>query len=363
MMTKTLISLALVLLLTTGSFVRAAPPAAGAALQETLKKSVLGAADQLGALESWQKDLWAEVVEGYALFVRDYRAAASGVQVDVDVDAIRNYLAFSAPKVLKRDDYRFLVWVRPAKDCDECKAASEPIRNLLKLRFTRRGLKPWLVANPLKELPPLKWFWADSDLLTGQAFETELLKLLQEKNLAGAAFVSIDRELPPPDDTAHADEIHFVTKTFFIARSGNEPVRRERVTIHQGKLDTRDPSALTDQLSRLTTDALIDWGAQAESIATGAEGPARFELSITGIPDFARYLGIRSKIEAALYLSLKDLSGFVERKMWRGGVVFGFQTQKPIDAVKAALSGLALEPGNLAIVDVEQDRILKAEVR
>lgn len=65
-------------------------------LQESLKAALVEAKSKLGKLEEWQSTLFdEEAVPQYSRFIRDYRPSANGVTADIDLDSLRNYLAYA----------------------------------------------------------------------------------------------------------------------------------------------------------------------------------------------------------------------------------------------------------------------------
>src|SRR4051812_6455948 len=88
-------------------------PGKSVALQEKLKDAVRESEPKLGTLEPWQKKIFEdEVVPSYQVFIKDYRSVGREISADVDVDSIRNYLAYYAPSVSKPKENAALVVLR-----------------------------------------------------------------------------------------------------------------------------------------------------------------------------------------------------------------------------------------------------------
>ena len=117
-----------------------------------LKAAIQDAQVKFPGLTDWQKALYAnEVVPQYQRFIRDYRPAATGLSVEIDFDSLKHYLSFYAPKTLRQQSPRVLLWANPEATCARCVESSAEILKLVQARVENRGFTPvWLKTQEIE---------------------------------------------------------------------------------------------------------------------------------------------------------------------------------------------------------------------
>src|SRR5579885_2707478 len=123
-----------------------APDTRGAQ-QERLSQALLAIEPELGHLEPWQKQIFTEEAAPQAQrFIKNY----TGSTADVDFDALRNFLHFHAPELLRRVDGKVLGLVKVDPTCPKCVQSKEQIKAEISERVRRRGLDvTWLTTEDL----------------------------------------------------------------------------------------------------------------------------------------------------------------------------------------------------------------------
>jgi hypothetical protein len=262
-------------------------------------------------LEPWQKVLFEEeVVPHYQKF-----------QVGIDLDSIKRYLMFYAPKILKQKDPKILILLKADPTCTKCNDSVSAIRELVRLRVERRGLTPiWLSADdfgPASTLVP---------------FEDQMVAMVKQKNVAGALVVQWAPAPIEEIDTAHADEKKYIIHSFL--RIGENSFRNR-----QKELMDTDSFEVVE--ARLLTDLFTDLGARIEweqaNLAENSKEEVLIEVS--GIKDFAQYSRIKTKLQT----QLKDVTAIEDRKLSRDQIVFAVYTKKKVDEVRADLATIELD--------------------
>ena len=91
-----------------------------------------------------------EVVPQYAFFLKDYSQVGNKVSVQVDTDAIKSYLAFSAAKNIPTGTAQLLLYLKADPHCPKCIEASTEVKRSMQARAERRGFIPvWMTPEEL----------------------------------------------------------------------------------------------------------------------------------------------------------------------------------------------------------------------
>jgi hypothetical protein len=316
----------------------AAPPA-----QTDLKNAVIQSESKLNITEPWQKKIFSdEVVPLYQRFIRNYSQNTAGVSVDVDLDSIRQYLAFSGLKTLKRTEAKLLVYLRAEPGCTKCSDAAVVVRKLVKEKLERRGFAlVWLSSD---ELNPKA---------AGQALDEKVRAIATQKKLAGALIVQM-RLMPVDDqDTAYADEKKYETRLSFVAWEADELKEYK----YDGRLEIMENDSLETAASRSLTEAFVDFGSKSVVQQIQDEG-VDIQLSVSGFNGYEQY----DKLRTNLRDKLKDIGTVDERRISRGKVTFSVRTKKTTEELGQLLTGLAVGPGVLSVADKDEHAI-QLEVR
>ena len=326
-----------------------AAPGRAANVQETLQKSVIDSQSRIGEMEPWQKKIFdEEVVPQYQRFIKDYRPSSVGIQVDVDVQAIKKYFTFYAPKVLDGTDLKTVIHLGYAEDCSKCADALPVIKRLAAARIQRRGLIPlWL-----KPQDPISRAIKD---LSGQKLNDKLSEYVEEKKLTSVLSLYWKLAPPDPEDRSHVDEIRYQVSSFlyFPKFSDNDDFRRE------GKVEILEKDSIVAAAARLLSDSFSELGVRkASSSSVDTDAGDTITLTVSGINSFQQYSSLKTKLTS----QVKELSSIIEKRFSRGEVVFAVKSTKPTSDLKLVLSGIGLEPGHLAVLDAN-DESIKMEIR
>jgi hypothetical protein len=333
------------------------------AVNRKLKAALLESQTRLGELEPWQKKIFdEEAVPQYQRFIRDYRSsqthsgsAISNLAVDIDMESLKNYLKFYAPKTLKRTekDTAVLLYMRSGEGCEKCVASGPGIRKLVQARVLRRGFKPvWLSADDLAAAGGGE---PDAEL-AGKALEKRVAELASTRNAAG--YLVLEWAPAPVDevDSMHADEKRYVIHSSLQARGlggssavapapgalAKAPATSGRV---EGKMEIMEDDAFEAAAARLLTDAFTDLGAQSvrteaaqrTSVQTQANNEAGdVSLDVSGISDFSQL----TKLKAAIQGKLSADATVEERRIARGKITLAVVGEKSAEAVRPLLAGL-----------------------
>jgi hypothetical protein len=329
-------------------------------LQDTLKASVVDSQKKLGVLEPWQKKIFEEeVLSQYQRFVQGYRASTSGVQVEVDLDGLRKYLAFYAPKSMNRSEVKILVLLNVEESCSWCMQSVDAVRKLVKARLERRGFVPvWLKAEEL-----------GAQKISGNELNRKIHELAVQKGLPGT-FVVEWRELPTDAlDTAHADELRFQIQTYFIVREDAGRVgsaRSGRELKFEAKLELLETDSIEASYVKLFTDAMVEFGALAIKAKVNAEvdlrGPEEILLTVKGVKNFSHFTRFKEQLAHKLKDAGYVYSGIEERKLDRERIELGIGTKKTTEELKKVISGMMIEVGQLTVTDVGE-RLIQVEIR
>ena len=302
-----------------------APGGPSDAVARQIQKALAESQTQLGGLEPWQEKLFQdEVIPQSQRFIRDYRRSRTGIDVDVDLDTMRNYLRFYAPKAFKRDTREapvIIVGLAPGDDCEPCSARLPMIRTLVKDRLERRGFAVVFARS------------ADPQLMS---------KLADEKKADGMFTAAWARAIADEIDAAHADGISYAIKCQLTLK---EFPRQE------GSLEIFETGSFEKSVGQLMTDFMTEIGSQVSKVASrsGEESQASgVSVEFRGIRNYGAYARLKDKLAA-----LSESSGitFDERKVSAGKVVFlarppgAASGDKGVESVRKALGGLVVESG------------------
>lgn len=322
-----------------------------AGLNLRLQAAMREYAKTLGTLEPWQAALFSEeVVPQASRFVRDYRPAGPKVAIDVDLESLKNYLKFYAPKTLKREGAELFVALRPEPGCVKCGESFGEIRKLVKERVERRGLVPVFAlpegledpaAAPKppagKKTPPASNSGTRPELrfdakLTGKTLDERVQALAGQTKAAGTLLVEW-RKAPMDDvDAAHADEVRFQVRMGLQFRD---------ILKQEGSLEIFENGSFDRTVSQILTDFLTELGSKADKalLQAGAESDREgYWLELSGIRDFAQFNELKTRLSS--FVATKEGLSFEERKLSRGKAVFEVYSASPrtLDEVKLLFS-------------------------
>lgn len=312
-------------------------------LESTLKASVEDSKAKLGKLESWQGELFdQEVLPQYRKFIRQYRQSGNQTLVDVDVEAIRKYLSFHGPTVLKTDKPTIAVFLSASEDCARCTEAASVMRKALTQKLERRGLK----AAYIDSMP--------TEGVSVEEMSGALASMAQSRKQAGALLL---RWEALPVDPAHPDEQHFQVRASISAFADEENELRT-----DAMLDISAAESFVGTAEELLTDAWTELGAKAiayerggrregpgDSYGEGLNDPEDTLVVVSGIGDFAHYSEVRAQVSEKLTPVLADPSGLKIRRIKRGEVTFAVRTQQNAEGIRALLAPV-LAPASRAPV-------------
>lgn len=307
-------------------------------LPELLKNAVVEAQAKLGELEPWQKKIFdEEVVPQHQRFIRDYRPTANGVLIDVDHETLKKYLAFYAPKALKREDAKILVYLRADESCTKCTESTDAVGRLARARLERRGFTPViLTADDVGNVTAL-----------GKTLRERLTDLAAQRNVAGALL--IESSMAAGDD-AHADEKHYLVQYYLLGREGKAAgAQLPKEYRHDGKLELMENDNVETAVARLMTDSFTDFGYKTILAKLYGEDTEEIWLVVNGVQGFAHYQKIRTQLQDAL----KDSSSFEDRKIMRGQVIFGVRGGKNPQELKTLINSLTLDNQKFNVVSME----------
>lgn len=281
-----------------------------------LQAFLVDAKKRLGPLEPWQNRIFDdEVLTEYQRFIRDYRASRAGVEAQADLDAIRNYLVFYAPKSLKKENPTLVVAYLPAKSCPKCVASAPAIRRLLQERLSHRGLS--LIWEGSRE------FSARGD--PRQAIDG----LVAERKAVGSLLVEAGPAPVDSIDAAHEEDSLFRLRSTLVIGD----VAQERQ-----QLDLLDTGDFVRSESKLLTDAFTDLGDKVQRMEAGQSvvSHAEIQVEVSGFKDYSQYSKARDQITQ----SLQGLATVEERRVSRGQVVLAVETDSGLDKVRSSLGAL-----------------------
>ncbi|MEK6704929.1 MAG: hypothetical protein AABZ06_04005 [Bdellovibrionota bacterium] len=295
-------------------------------LASQLKNAVMEETRKLGALESWQKRIFdEEVLTQHQRFIKDYRFSGPNAKVyaEVDVEGLKAYLRFYAPKVITAENFKALVCLRAEAGCDKCMESLKTVKKLVEQMLERRGLAAVFIdAGQI-----------GSDNKAG--FE-KLTNLARQRKLS-AAFLLDWRKTPADDvDSVHADENHYMI-------SSNIDVFG--LSSHAARLDLLDSDNFELSATRLLEDTFTILGQKTMSMVGPAiTGGSEVLVEVNGIGDYKHFQLVKSQLVS----QLKGVSSIEERMIKRDVVSFALMmVNSPInnkEELQKQLSSLKLEP-------------------
>lgn len=302
----------------------AAPAGPSDAVARQIQKALAGSQAQLGNLEPWQEKIFLdEIIPQSQRFIRDYRRSRTGIDVDVDLDTMRNYLRFYAPQALKKSAPIIIVGLAPGEDCEPCNTRLPVIRALVKDRLERRGFSVVFAKS------------ADPQLLS---------RLSDEKKADGIFTAAWARAIADEIDAAHADEVRYAIKCQLTLKDFPK---------QEGSLEIFETGSFEKSVGQLMTDFMTEIGGQVSKVSSrsGEESQASaISVEVRGIRGYAAYARLKEKLGA-----LSETSGIVfdERKVSAGKVVFmarlsGGEGDNDLEIVRKALGGLVIDPSSSA---------------
>ena len=279
-------------------------------------KSALGESQKkLGELEPWQKKLFdEEVIPQYQRFIRDYRPTPSGVFVELDLESLKNYLRFFAPKSIKGSNTNITVFLKAKPSCGKCVESEAAIRALVKSRLEHRGFTvSFITAEEL----------GDPDL-AGKPLENRVADLSRLKKAAGVLVIQWQLAEAEDIDSAHADENHYWIQSFLSIRDLDKA---------EGRLELLENDSFENSASRLLTDAWTAIGAKLLQMTSG-EPQKEILIEVSGFRDFQQYTRLKSQLTS----QLKGVSTLEERKISKGRVVLAIVTSQTREEVQKQLA-------------------------
>ncbi|MBL7715810.1 MAG: hypothetical protein JNL01_10120 [Bdellovibrionales bacterium] len=308
-------------------------------VQEVLKSIISNYQSKLKDLEPWQKRLFAEEVVGqHSRFIKDYRMNGSVLQVEIDADAIKKFLAYHYnAKGDKTKEVRMGIYIRSAGDCVRCGAALPKIKPLAVGRLERRGFSPvWIMPQDLRDLSG-----KSSGLqLTGKALEDRILQLAARKGWMGAMVIQMQIAANDPGDTAHADEKRTAVRSAILFR--DIPGGIQKADRQEGSLEVLESDPVDPSVGRLLSDAFTDLGAKVLALGglnLNQDAGEETAVFVTGVRDFSVYQMLRS----ALQERVQGLGTLEDRMFAKGKVRFSVRSMKPFPEIKAALTTIQLQ--------------------
>lgn len=309
-------------------------PASNAEFQNVrVRAAVTDAQKRLGDLEPFQKRMFEdEVLPQAGLFVRNTQSTAQGLNVDVDVDAIRAYLSFYGPRSLGVDDPKNplagLALLSTAPDCTKCMDSLPLLRKQVASRFEHRGMKTIFASD--EDLPPaLKDAKSAARSLEGFAGEAARAKG------AAASLTLVWKPLVSDEiDSAHGDERHYVVSVVIdVPKIGHAETQAEIM----------DEDSFEVTVARLLTEAWTRVGtAKASSAAPRAEGQREVLIELKGVKDYAHYLKLKESLQAKVAEKLGEAVTLEDRVIARGLLVVAARTNKPAEETREKLADLKL---------------------
>lgn len=286
-----------------------------------LQNAIAESQKQLGTLQPWEEKIFLEeVVPQYQRFIRDYRAVGAGLNVDVDIEGIKAYLKFYAPKALKRENAPLLIALKPDASCVPCTAALEGVKKLAGERMVRRGFVPVFLT---------------SEELARVTDDEKLVQAVAQRQAVGSLLIAWGNA--PVEDEAHADEGKFLVRSVLSLRD---------IPRSEGRMEIFPTESFERPVRLLLTDFLNELGTRSFDRARDSaieEEKDGYAVEVSGIREFAQYQALKN----AVFALVPDGMSIDERKVSRGKVVFSVLTAKPIEEVKVHFSTVKMEKGKL----------------
>ncbi|MEO5970472.1 MAG: hypothetical protein ABIQ95_11145 [Bdellovibrionia bacterium] len=315
-------------------------------LEKQLKSALLEAQKSLGVLEPWQKTLYMnDVLPQYQKFIKDYSRSGlamnsptdsasrgtHGVKAVIDEESLKRFLLFYGPKVLKKKDTRVLILLRPHPTCQRCLESLNVISDLVQAQMWRRGMTPNLMSTDELKLPA-----------TEVEIQDQVVAMAKEKG-ADASVVVQWGPAPVDDiDTAHADELRFVLRSF-LKVGDFSPILKEREVVGNDSFLVSEASLLVDLFTNLGATL------EKEQTKVNDAGKAEVLIEVTGIKGFAQFTRVKSQIQTIL----KESSTIEERKLSLGQASFAIYSSRSSEELKSLFLNADLDPGHGERLKVE----------
>jgi hypothetical protein len=316
---------------TTGA--AAGVPAGAEDTDAQLRRAVSESVKQFGNLDPQQKKIFdEEVVPQYSFFVKDYSQVGNKVSVQVDADAIKSFLGFSAAKNIPTGTTQLLLYLKADPHCPKCIEAAPAVKKSMQARAERRGFVPvWITPEELVDTKPVE--------------------LAEKRNASGSLAVEL-KPAPMDDvDSAHADEKRFVNSCAFDIRG---------VLHYEDQSEIYDTDSFEQTSAKLLTQAFVQLGAKTLATGAGVATSQEMQIQVSGITNFNNYTQLKSQLQARL----KDLGVVEERKISRGHAVFAIKTSHALDEFKQALTAnLQLGGTAAATMTGAHDQTIEMEMR
>ena len=294
------------------------PPARAQAREHSqLKAALLEHYSELGSLEPWQERLWQEEVLPQALrFIKDYRALPSGLQADVDVQSIRHFLKFYAPRAFSGggvNQPKLLVYLNTDSQCKKCTESLPQIKAYVNNVLDNRGFQPvWLT---------------DSEMLVGtpgpKVLEDRLSALCRQKKERAGIIVTFTPAPSEEIDTAHADEPRYLIDLVMSLRGVSQIQRKKEILGNESFIQS---------VTQLMTDIFTELGSvwDQRKLADLDSDSDEVLIEIEGTRDFEQY----SKIKNELTEQLKPFGALSDRAISKQNMTLVLFTDTKKDEIQ-----------------------------
>ena len=253
-----------------------------------LKAVILEQYPRLAPLQPWQERLWQEeVIPHHLRFIKDYRTLPSGIQAEVDVEGIRNFLKFYAPApLLKKPENlpRLAVFLDAQTPCERCTQALPQIKDYVATTLESRGLKSsWVSPQELGLEGPL--------VGEAQPIELRLSQVAQKQKTFGSLVVSWNPAPEEEIDTAHADEKRYWVEIHLSVQGAPRISRKKEILDNESFLLT---------VNHLMVDVFTDLGAQLENSSFEESDTKEILITVSGKRDYSQYSLMKTQLADAL---------------------------------------------------------------
>lgn len=304
----------------------------------------------LGELEPWQSKLFdEEAIPEYQRFIRDYHsekaAKASSplvqeVSAEIDFESLRNFLKFYAPKYLKKEKSgdlpALLVILKPQLSCAKCTSVLPGIKAMVAARLERRGLRAlWATASELTSARSM-----------GNDYQNLARHLAVQKKAMGVLLLSWQEAQADDLESAHADEIHYLIRSFF---SMGELISTE------ASLDVSENGNFERAGGKLLADAFTELGAgiKKTELAQSELGRTEVSVEVLGWRGVEEYRKLKAQIEEAL----KGIARVDDFRIARGKAVLLVHSDSTAVDIHKQLVGLKVDGFRFLPVTLSDQRI------
>ncbi|MFL5812104.1 MAG: hypothetical protein ACJ763_00885 [Bdellovibrionia bacterium] len=307
-----------------------ATPSASPDLGNRIQAYFSDSRKQLGSMEPWQQRLFnEEAVPDYQRFVRGYRMSNTTLNADIDLESLKNFLRFYAPKSLKREKPSIVAVLKPQANCSKCVSGLPELKTMVSSRLERRGFKVvWVSASELGEAS-----------LTGQELVAAAKQSATQKDAVGALVVYWQRSVDD-DDAMHPDERHYTIHSALELRD---------LASAQEQLEIADNGSFERSEGKLLTDAFTEIGAKLVDLEVSQAEIKREEttIDVIGIHSFAQYQALKNAFQGAIKTGTLE-----EQKISRGRAIFAVYSSAPVQKIQQAIDsskpeGLKLGPSTI----------------